>query len=146
MFFFKSFNINEFSIKEIDANTFYFSHIDKYITNDITDDRTISGIICKDYVVLKAKKCLKSDSISFTTLKTGNFKIIGNSVIYSEKYSTIKSICNSSMDIKESMERNQMYEFSDFDMDFLSNYQNLVSKKWPIISDTTHSKKIVKKC
>lgn len=152
--FFDEFDIEKFIIKKIDDNMHIFSYEESSTIESISNNKSIFGIITKDHVEINAKKEISTLSeginVSFTIIKNVEYKIINYEVIYSVLYTTLKKINNSiNNGYTESIERYQKYEFKDGNFDFLNNYKNLLSKKWPIIKNSNSSildKKLVKKC
>ena len=149
----KDFNINDFNIKKTSKNTYSFLYTESTIKNDFSIDKLITGSISKYNVkvIIQKRICIKEKekekNISLTTFKNDEYSIIDNDVLYTTFYSTTKRI-NDSNEFTESLEKLQKYDFRDKNLDLLNNFENLVSKKWPIIknSDLFKDKKLVKKC
>lgn len=142
--------IKDFDIKKISNDTYSFIYTDDVLKKDFFKERLISGIISKYSVKIYFQKriCIsEKQAISFTAFKKDKYSVTGDEVLYTNFYSTIKRI-NDSDEFTESIEKFQRYEFKDGNLDLLDNYENLISRKWPIIknSDLFEGKKLVKKC
>jgi len=138
-------NICDMHIDKTSDNFYQFTYeinLDKKLSTDIY---FLSGTISKKYVKLLAKRSLSVNkdekTVSFTTIKIGQFVLDNNDIKYSDLFATIDR-CGSDEKM-ESVSHKQRYDFKYGTADLLNNYQNLVAIKWPIIDHNSHG--LVKK-
>lgn len=148
MGFFRDLDLEKLKIHNFKNDIYYFSYEEGYTEKNTRNYSFIMGTIEHSEIKICAQKIVKvnveGEEISFITLKNGKYNIIDGRVIYNEHYSTTKKI-NGNEKYTESMDRSQNYYFKNGIKDFITNYKNLVSKKWPIIKNS-EGKKLVKKC
>lgn len=148
MGFFKDLDLEKLNIHNVKKDIYYFSYEEGYTKNNTKNYSFIMGIIDHYEIKISVYKIIKTiiddEEVSYITSKSGEYKILDDSVIYDEHYCTTKKT-NENEKYTESINRIQNFEFKNGIKDFITNYKNLVSKKWPIIKNVDE-KKFVKKC
>lgn len=148
MGFFKNLDLEKINILNIKKDVYYFSYEEGYSENNIKNYSFIMGIIDHYEIKISVYKIIKTtindEDVSFITSKNGEFKLVDDKVVYDEHYCTTKKT-NENEKYSESINRIQNYDFKNGIKDFITNYKNLVPKKWPIIKNIDE-KKLIKKC
>lgn len=138
-------NIKDLNIEKIKDNFYNFTYEIYFNDQSSSDIKFISGTISKKLVKILGKRTIyktkNKKSISFTTIKIGQFVLDNKDINYSDLLATIGTYDDNEK--IESTSHRQNYKFKQGKIDLLDNYSNLTATKWPILNHNNHE--LVKK-